>query len=336
MTDPSWAQGLRPALNDLAREAAPSLLADAFREAQEEAKAVLRHEMVDALLTEAGQLGARTLIRDEPDNEEARANARTVETGLYVYGFTSAVPSPTWAVSGVNGARVSAIAESGVAAIVSDVAATPQAWGIDENGEPDLTLLAPRMHEHERVLEAALAEFTVVPMRFGIVYPCQEALRDVLRVHAPELHAAIGQLAGKVEWGLTVTRERRTTSGRPTGDGTHVAGRAYLNYRESERAAAAQEAERNRGAAAAIHQAADAVASASILHPPKRATGAAEAGAESLLRASYLVGDTDRARFEQTIVEALDAGSDLGLKGELTGPWPAYNFSNIELTGAPA
>ena len=44
------------------------------------------------------------------------------------------------------------------------------------------------------------------------------------------------------------------------------------------------------------------------------------------MRASYLVDEADRDDFEKVIVEALQSRTDLGLVGELTGPWPPYNF----------
>jgi hypothetical protein len=55
-----------------------------------------------------------------------------------------------------------------------------------------------------------------------------------------------------------------------------------------------------------------------------------------VLRASYLVDQTDSDRFQKVIVAALETGANLGLSGELTGPWPPYNFSQLELEEAPA
>jgi hypothetical protein len=262
-----------------------------------------------------------------------------VPDGSYVYGFTLASTGSGVSWRGVDGSLTSVVIEGDLAAIVSDVSGGCHAWSSAPDGEPDLSSLATRAHEHERVLERALEQGPVVPMRFGTLYPSHEAVRQVLRAHHPAIYAAITRLDGKAEWGLTVTWDGRQQNGAACGETAssepiQAAGRAYLVRREAEKAAADRLAGQRKEVASELHRAVQVIALAGVVHPTWRAGRPDEKGV--LLRASYLVDQTDRDEFEKVIVDALKSRADLGLVGELTGPWPPYNFSRLELQGAPA
>jgi hypothetical protein len=262
-----------------------------------------------------------------------------VPDGTYVYGFTLADTGCGASWRGVDGSSTSSVIQGDLAAIVSDVSGAYHAWSSGPDGEPDLSALATRAQEHERVLERALEQGPVVPMRFGTLYPSHEAVRQVLQAHHLAIHAAITQLDGKAEWGLTVTWDGQQQKDALAGESTpsnpvQAAGRAYLVRREAEKAATERLAGRRREVASELHRAIQVVAEAGVVHPTRRAGSPDET--DVLLRASYLVGKTDRDDFEKVIMEALNSRTELGLLGELTGPWPPYNFSRLELQGASA
>jgi hypothetical protein len=76
----------------------------------------------------------------------------------------------------------------GIGAITSDVPAEDLEAGREE-------LLA-----HARVLEKSLDHGTVLPMRFGVVLPSEDAVRDqLLDPHRRELEDQLEQMEGKVE-----------------------------------------------------------------------------------------------------------------------------------------
>jgi Gas vesicle synthesis protein GvpL/GvpF len=332
MTERTLDETLLEAVQAWARQAAPGLLAGVLDDARAEATSILRRQLVDALLHEAGQLAEPAASFDRPETISGPG-------GSYVYGFTFAGNAccPGW--RGVDGSLTSAVVEGDLAAIVSDVSGASHAWSSSSDGEPDLGALATRAREHERVLELAMEQGPVVPMRFGTLYPSPEAVRRVLRTHRAVIHGAVVQLEGKVEWGLTVTWDKPQTGEAASDDLTppypiEAAGRAYLSRREAEKAAAEGLARQRREAAAELHRAIEVVAVAGVVHPARRPGGADQT--DVVLRASYLVDKTDADRFQKVIVAALETGSHLGLSGELTGPWPPYNFSRLELEGGRA
>lgn len=353
MNVPGADGALAAAIEAVARDAAPGLLNEALDEALDEArsevKEMLRCRLVDALLAETlCPLSAPEVARSAvpPPSALSQGQPPRVSSqqgasrrGVYLYGFTFAGAQNLVGLEGFDGSPVYAISVGGVAAVVSDVSARQHGWGMGADGEPDLEQLAPRLQQHERVLEAVLERTSVVPMRFGIFYSSPQALRKVLGANAATVARVLRALEGKVEWGLTVTWDVRrarpltTDSREPApvgGTGRHSPGRAYLSRREAEIAESERLKEQRLHLSTDLHRAIDRVARASVVHPATQRREDPE-GAEIVLRASYLVDKAQREIFEAAIVEGLEAGAELGLSGELTGPWPPYNFSTVEL-----
>jgi hypothetical protein len=327
----------------VARQAARDLLAEAFDDARTEVKSILCRRLVDALMREIAYLDDPTSCPAShlqlQRNEEVPTVAPPVGAGVYVYGFTLGDGQGGTGRRGVNGSLTYGVAEGDVSAVVSAVCGASSTWGFGSDGDPDLDGLAIRAHEHERVLEAILACGPVLPMRFGTLYPSEDAVRRVLQAHQSSIRAAIVELEGKVELGLTVTWDRghgEKAPGRemavlqPSGG----AGRAYLNRREAEKVASERLATDRRDIATGLHRAIQAEAFASVVHPTRHPSQSDERERDVVLRASYLVEKANRDRFEEVIVEALDAGTACGLRGDLTGPWPPYNFARLQLDGA--
>ena len=48
---------------------------------------------------------------------------------------------------------------------------------------------------------------------------------------------------------------------------------------------------------------------------------------QMLLNGAYLVRRADQARFLELVRELADDSSNSGLSVEVSGPWPAYNFT---------
>ncbi|MDQ6838836.1 MAG: GvpL/GvpF family gas vesicle protein [Actinomycetota bacterium] len=375
MTAPDGHDTLSAALQALARHVAPEVLAEALRDARAEATSILRRGLVDALLDEA----ATTMpIPTDPDScptgygEQAIAKpgsvageqatrrrgagaaspadrptdkavgAAGVDDGLYVYCITSGPPQRVTGLVGIDRSRTYPIVEDDLIAVVSDVSGQRNRWGIGVDGEPDLELLAPRLQEHEDVLEGILKEGSVLPMRFGTLYGSRDAVSEMLATHGEPIRAVLDRVEGKVEWGLTVTWDSRRAAAALADAGagaemgasqTRSPGRAYLSRREADKARAEHVAQQRAQVSADLHHAIDDATTASVVHALAGPQGGDD-GIETLMRSSYLVARSDRDRFEAVIVEGLEAGAQLGLSGELTGPWPPYNFSRLQLAGA--
>ena len=110
---------------------------------------------------------------------------------VYVYGIVPAADAaqmPPMPGLGTQAATVRAVAESGMAALVSDLA-------------PEHTPGRPEdLEAHRRVLSQAIERGTAIPMRFGIVMDGDEAVRRRLLVrHATELSDVLHRLDGHVQ-----------------------------------------------------------------------------------------------------------------------------------------
>ena len=106
---------------------------------------------------------------------------------VYVYGIVPAAERAKLPAEGVAGARVRAVEHKGVAAIVSDV-------------EGDSLQAAREVRAHWRVVEAAAAETTVLPVRFATVLPGDDAVvAQLLEPGAERLTALLDGLAGRVQ-----------------------------------------------------------------------------------------------------------------------------------------
>jgi hypothetical protein len=54
---------------------------------------------------------------------------------------------------------------------------------------------------------------------------------------------------------------------------------------------------------------------------------------QMLLNGAYLVSRSDERRFQELVAELADGPLGAGLLVELSGPWPAYNFTgDVEVT----
>jgi hypothetical protein len=106
---------------------------------------------------------------------------------LHLYGVIASPQSVKAELSGRGDERVRCIEEDGLVALVSDVAEDARVGRAD--------LLA-----HAHVLEATVADTTVVPAQFGVVFPDEEQLRtDLLRQQKDDLQQLISGLEGFVQ-----------------------------------------------------------------------------------------------------------------------------------------
>jgi len=107
----------------------------------------------------------------------------------YVYGLVppgQIVPTAT----GIEAGAVRALPMGDLAALISDVPPGP------------VTRTRRNMLAHTKVLEAALAFGTVLPLRFGTIAPHLTALADCINANRSAFHAALDGVQGRVELGL--------------------------------------------------------------------------------------------------------------------------------------
>lgn len=319
-------------LDALAAEEAPAVLQQAMEEGRQQVVAELKDRFAAALRDQMTRLAPghhtpapplapvtarHTYTQPSPADPEEIPPA----TGWYIYGLTWTDAAGNLAMgSGVAGFPIQVVTEGDVTAVVSPIDHRGP-WGVDGAGQLDLEQLAPRAREHEEVLEEMLELGPVLPMRFGVMYPSLDQVTASMREQSAELQEALSRLEGHAEWSLVLERRLKT------GSSVHPrSGHDYLNHRLDERRATRTADDEGRRAARAVHERLATIATGSVTQAPSRS----RRGTVQILRASYLLDRSKLTEFRRSADTALtEAPADLGLTGELTGPWPAYSFSEL-------
>ena len=244
------------------------------------------------------------------------ASVRTA--GCYVYGLVCDDGAPLPDVTGVAGLPlrlVPAGAGGGVAAVVSDL--PPSGYGM---GRADLLA-------HSAALQALIAEWDVVPVRFGSGYPSDDEMRgELLAAELGPLTRLLDSVAGMVEMQVklayveaAVTAEivaadrklRRLQAAGRSGRREQAAqielGRRFASALDARRAADARQLARRLGKVAASTNVAD---------------GTGDFG---LARIACLVPRTGLDAFDGAVAR-LENEHEGRLTVAVLGPLPPYSF----------
>ncbi len=233
---------------------------------------------------------------------------------LYLYAFaTASAPLPK--VIGLDNQPVQAIVHGSHAALVSYVE------------EPPTLASGKQAWMHERVVEAAMAQGTVVPVRFGTVLPDVVTVRRVLRSQAKALAANQRRIAGCAELSLRVMASgNEPAPARSSINPSPMSGTAYLQQRLAA-LRQEQDAEEQAGAVA--------VRLVEALKPHARAqTVQTQPSGQLLLHAAFLVPHTELGTFVTLIERLQKQHPDLRLL--CTGPWPPYHFVHLPAGAFPS
>ncbi|HLY49977.1 MAG TPA: GvpL/GvpF family gas vesicle protein [Solirubrobacteraceae bacterium] len=342
MPSPNFAsRDLHAALRELAAADAPGVLERARERARRRAERLIEEALLEDLLAAAAELESRSGNRDgsrgtdaAPVPEAAVESAAGHDAGVGDAWWAYCV---TWAEDAMDaaagqegvepGTEVEAICDGELAALVSRV---PLADYDDERLRAhleDLSWVERIARRHEQVLDTALRDATVVPLRLCTLYRSLDGVHQLLEENRAGLREALIQVAGCVEWGVKVFADpsagvrQDAAAVEPAGP----PGAAYLLRRQNERALADRAGEVRARCAQVVHQQVAALARAATTNPPQRPE---VHGREltMLLNGAYLI-ERDRAPEVHAAVTSLqEEWSALGFAIELTGPWPAYNF----------
>jgi hypothetical protein len=241
----------------------------------------------------------------------------------YVYGVVRDGREPDWP-DGIDGRRPRLVRHDGLAAIVG----TPKALPIRPERR---NLLA-----HTEVLRAAMTVSPVLPMRFGIVLPDDDAVvGELLGPAHGELEALLADLDGRVELELKVVYDeddllREIVGGDKRLARLHERLRQGVSHDErvriGETIAHAVESRRLAEEARIVHTLGrDAVAVTPPAQPPPSV----------LTKVSFLVDEGRTARFEEQ-VEKLARESAPLFRFLLHGPLPPFSFVDLALPAGAA
>lgn len=186
---------------------------------------------------------------------------------------------------------------------------------------------------HQQVISSVMQQMdAVIPISFGNVFNSKEDVRALLENIYPQLENLFPQIKGKIEVGLKVVgkkewleenihkkddvmKKKQVVQSKSEAAGYFdriELGEMAKNFFES-----LQEDMRNE-----IHEPLSQLADAYRLNDP--------IGEKMLLNAAYLIDRDQEAAFDRKVNELHDNWNDQA-DFKYTGPWPAYNFINIQL-----
>lgn len=229
--------------------------------------------------------------------------------------------------------------KAGLQAIVSRVRAERFNQAALEAGLQDPAWIETHVRAHQGVLDYLVAtKQPVLPMRFCTIYRDEAAVQDILAQHAEPLVAELERLRDKQEWGikLLVDTEGLRAAIRRAPDDQAIevlqariakmsAGGAFL-WKKKLDTLVVQKAESMAFTIADLslsrlsHHASETVTNAL---PPQRP--------EVQLNAAYLVEGVKFNDFRRELERLGEKYGTMGIRYELSGPWPAYNFIKLQL-----
>jgi Gas vesicle synthesis protein GvpL/GvpF len=241
----------------------------------------------------------------------------------YVYGVIRAADVPDWrGIDGIGGARVHAVVEGDLAALVSEL---PE----------DVTPGKPQdLEAHRRLLAHAIEHMTVVPLRFGMVMDDEDVVRErLLAAHADELEELLDKLDGHVQMSVRALYAEDALLQAAIGNDEEIARRSAAIAGMDEVESRPERIALGELVAKAVEErrARDEEILLERLRPLARDVRVSEPGSERVALEAQLLVPRERR-------PALDAAiSELGpaLEGYLAlryvGPLPPYSFSELEL-----
>ena len=312
---------------DLSGKQVDQLVSEARAEAEAEVKDLLKSAIKASLLEEAlARIGARETAPQAPLPSPVQSASNGAQaTAVYVYCISPADHPLPMGVQPIDPSHpIRAVRQDGLQAIVSAV--STDEFGPDRISEraAGREWVERTVRAHDAVVKAALSAGPIIPLRFGILLRDEQAVRQVLETHKERLAETLASLSGTTEWGVKIAWRAPN----PREGGESLGGREYLLQRQARIHGADKRAAAGR--AQELHDRLAGLARDSVLLPTLRHT--ANADGELLLNGAYLVADTVQRQFHKIAAAFGDKWDPDGLTCEVTGPWPAYNFVNLDLS----
>ena len=265
------------------------------------------------------------------------------EHGFYVYCIAEVGPAQSIASDGLP----SAIEEDALLELITggNLAAVASVVPLSSYGEDalsqnldDPSWTAVRAMRHERVVEHFAKRISIVPLRFGTIYLERNRVEQMLSDRRAELSAILERIRDREEWGINVFSNRAKLMEAIEGLSSRLRqltdeaqnaspGQAYLIQKKleglkseearSELARMVDEVE------ARISRVVDAAKRLRVLKVESTESGELKA------KFAFLVKRSQFDSFRDAAEELANEMNGAGIRLELTGPWPAYNFADV-------
>jgi hypothetical protein len=262
------------------------------------------------------------------------------ELAYYVYCITESAavaefPADSLPAAIEDDAKLEWVSVNKLAALVSRVPATNYNEESLAEHLTDATWTAIRAMRHETVVEYVAKRTSVIPLRFGTIYLERSGIEQMLTTRSRELEEILEHLRGREEWGVNVYSDRAVLLSSITSVSPVLRelveraaqappGQSYLMQKKIE-------ALRVDEARAAVNRIVDEIEEklkaqsddARRLRILKVET--TEHG-ELKAKFAFLVKRATFEEFRNTAERLAQEHQAAGIRLELTGPWPVYNF----------
>jgi hypothetical protein len=262
-------------------------------------------------------------------------------TGYYVYCVAeslaaSQITGEKTPLAIEEGAGIEVISRDNLAAVVSRIPMSEYGEEVLAQKLTDASWTAIRAMRHEQVVEHFSSRTSVVPLRFGTIYVDRSGIEEMLDEKQSQLSAILVRLEGREEWGVNVFCDRSVLLANITNVSPKLremvdeankasAGQSYLLQKKIE-ALKADEAKVEIARAAAqietrLSNESEAATRLRILKVETTEHGELKA------KFAFLVLKSRFENFRNGAEELARELDQAGIRIELTGPWPAYNFA---------
>ncbi len=192
---------------------------------------------------------------------------------------------------------------------------------LSADAEADETALIEGALAHDRLLRACLSTGTLLPVRFGTVFSCMRVLQAAVARDASGYRRVLGRIGEASEYALRATLCSAAPCHDAKGERVRAPdGRTFLQARRERRDA--RQRTREDRLSWAEHLVERVAAIAQDVVPGRQEPG-------RLLSISLLVQNRCKAALESCVAEAAGDATRFGLQLTLTGPLPAYSFSDV-------
>ncbi len=279
---------------------------------------------------------------DASGEKKTRGGRGKANVGIYVYCvgerndlrrlFDDELPGA------VEEAPLELIADGDLAAVVSEVPLTDFGEKPLQERLRDATWVAVRAMRHEKVIEHFAARLSVIPLRFGMIYLRRDRIQGMISERQAELRAIIERLRNREEWGINICRDLETLmkavvsiSPRLVEISRRAAeagpGQSYLLRKQIASLAADEARLETERVVTEIKSELSAISDgAKRLSAMK---GEMSEAGEVVAKLALLVSRSRLKDFRALAERLARSHQRAGFRLEMTGPWPAYNFSAV-------
>jgi hypothetical protein len=255
--------------------------------------------------------------------------ARTA-TYLYCIVHAAKAPALTGVPRGIPGASRPTRRDAGKSLWMILAEVPLDVYGSDalQSALGDLDWVGRVAMAHERVIEhfSQRRELTVVPMKLFTMFSTADRAVDETRVRTAEISAIVERIAGCDEWGVRVTKQPLQPTRPVVRTAQTASGAAFLESKKQTRDAARESIRVAVESAQTTYE-----TLAAIARDARRRDDVPQGAAVvPLLDAAFLVPGENRARFKSALTRLGARSATAGVDLAVTGPWPAYNFVQLD------